>query len=104
MHDTLLLTMSYNINLEMKLVNIKKKTEKIMIEIIRRDLLNLNLKMTRQKTNPYEKTNPNDRFITVEKKQIRSQKVWNPEIQSDNKSEKGHRKKSQKKLIDKYGK
>ena len=52
----------------------------------------------------YENTNPKDRFITVEEKQIKFQKVWNPEIQTENKSGKGYKKKSQKKLIDKYGK
>ena len=36
--------------------------------------------------NDYENTNPEiNKFITVEKKQIRFQKVWNPEIQSKNK-------------------
>ena len=46
----------------------------------------------------YENTNPKDKFITVEKKQIRFQKVWNPEIQSENKSGKGPMQKIAKKI------
>ena len=43
-----------------------------------------------------ENTYPKDKFSTVEKKQIRFQKGWNPEIQIENKSGKGQRKKSRK--------